>query len=145
MQLLTRAESPAHVFQIIYQRFPVPPAVVFYDRSCQLHTYVVKREPHHFQNTIFRIDITHAQTHTACAETYDPKLFRNDKAHSSKHTEVNTQICEQTNSLLTKIRGVSGFMTQERFMLFNRLLLYKHNIQKKDAIKQKQKSQVLKA
>lgn len=130
-QLLTKPESPAHVFHLLYQRMQRPPGLLFYDRACQLHTYSLKREPFHFQDTIFRVDITHATNHVACADTYNPKKFRAHNTHASKYTYINSQICEQTNALLKKIRGVSGFMTQERFLLFNRLLLYRHNINKK--------------
>lgn len=127
---MTKAESPAHVFNIFFQRFPSPPALIHYDRSCQLHVYALKREPFFFQSTIFRVDITHAQTHKACSKTYDPKTFRQRKLHSSKYAYINSQICEQTNSLLKKFRSMCGFMTQQNFLLFNRLMLYRYNREK---------------
>lgn len=131
--LLKDFESPRHVFEVLYDRFEVPPKVVFYDRACQLHTYIQRREPAAYRDMVLRLDTLHALTHTKCSCGYDPRIYRSRRVHGSKDNAVyvNSQICEQENSKLRWLRTPSAFMCQETFLKFTRLFMARRNLEVK--------------
>ncbi len=66
-----------------------------------------------------------------CFPGYDCMLYRQYLFHSTDANApyINTQICEQENSVLAWLRTPAAFMTQERFLTYVR---YEHNRQGKE-------------
>jgi hypothetical protein len=52
-------ESPRSVFEVLWTRWPTPPAVVIYDNACNLSIYCHMRESWYFRDTKFIIDRLH--------------------------------------------------------------------------------------
>jgi hypothetical protein len=126
-------ESVAHVFNIFFMRMQKAPKMIIYDRACQLAVYCLKRAPNYFANTIFRIDALHFKTHIDCSDGYDVETYQQDDMVSSNDnaTFIDKQICEQNNAVLKNIRVQCAFMTQDRFLIYTRLLIYYFNLAKK--------------
>jgi hypothetical protein len=97
-----------------------------------IEKYTQLREPYMFRDTVFRIDITHYNNHVNCSEGYDMKTYRKQETHASAQNKayINSQVCEQFNAHLVKIRTQVGYMTQEHYMLYTRFFLYQLNQQK---------------
>lgn len=95
-----------------------------------MHAFAIAREPRFFRSTVFRIDINHAKNHTGCGEGYNPAIYRDAHDHSSEGNlpYVNTQIAEEWNNLLTRLRGSVTWMNQENFMLYIAHFLARRNI-----------------
>ncbi len=74
--------------------------LVIYDNACHLQIYYLKREPHFFQNTLFRVDRFHWSNHTACASGLNLAVY----AHL-RH--INSQIADQVaKPVIIHIRGL---------------------------------------
>ncbi len=129
--MLTENESVKHVFDIFLHRFSEAPHLIHYDRGCQLHQYIMHREPIFFRDTICRIDITHYKNHVNCSKGYDPNTYRQVNSYARSDNRINSQVCEQFNSSLKHVRDQVGFMTQHRYLLFTRFFLYQLNQRKK--------------
>jgi hypothetical protein len=136
-ELLAACESVRHVFDLIVNRFEVAPSVIYYDRACQLHTFCLARLPYFFKDTTFKVDITHFPTHVGCSDNYNAAIGRDLAFHSSKDrgSYVNSQICEQTNSKIMRLRLPVGFMTQEMGLRYTRVYLARQNIRREDELK----------
>lgn len=103
------------------------PTVVVYDNACNLQRYVLKRAPHFFRHTAFRIDRLHIFAHKGQVPVLSMvSTCVNESQHMSfsgaavlqpdeypAHMPVadgiglkmlNTQVAEQVNSLLESIR-----------------------------------------
>lgn len=96
------------------------PKVVIYDFACALHEYCLNRLPAFFKDTLFLVDRFHWYNHVACALTYSLKLY----AHLNN---LNSQIAEQNNSALQRVKGSVSRMTQPAFMMMLRLFFSKWN------------------
>jgi len=108
--LMRNHESPNMPFTILLTRFPKAPEIVIYDNSCHLLSYCLNRQPNHFKNTLFLIDRFHVKNHTTCSQ-YGFNISRHlGLGH------VNTQIVEQKNSVLAKLRSQLSYMRVESFM-----------------------------
>jgi len=92
------AESERTVHNLIYSRFPSAPEIIIYDNSCNLHKFVMFREPQFYLDTIFVLDRLHENSHGTCSPVYAP-----DKYIQLRQT--NTQIAEQKNSLYVQKRA----------------------------------------
>ena len=111
---------------------------MFYDRACKLHVYALKREPWFFRSTIFRVDILHYLNHVGCAESYNPRVYRQTGMHSSSTAGpyVNSEAAEQANARLRLIRNPAAFMTQDNYMWFVRRFLGQFNALKIASVRQ---------
>ena len=109
-EVMARCESPKIPFQIFTTRFPHPPRVIVYDNACKLHQYCLNREPQHFQNTLFLVDRFHWKGHTGCSSGYNLDMYRGQQLRA-----LNSQINEQANADLQKIRGQLAYMTAANF------------------------------
>ena len=84
-------EGRKDVFSSLYKYLEKPPEHIFYDFACQLHEYCLNREPELFKNTRFWHDLFHSIGHV---------YGINFKSGHVRDLEgVNTEICEQWNSL----------------------------------------------
>ncbi len=90
-------------------------AVFVYDNACKLHQYCLHREPRLFQNTLFLgacflVDRFHWRGHNGCSSGYNLHLYGEPNLKS-----LNSQVNEQTNADLQKIRGQLAYMTPLKF------------------------------
>jgi hypothetical protein len=117
---LTNPESPKHPFEIFLTRYDTPPSLVIYDNSCKLHTYALYREPHFFRHTKFLVDRLHFRKgHTACSLGYSMDSYRTNRDIRM----TNSQINEQANAGLQRLKGQLAYMTPDNFMYHIRLYL----------------------
>ena len=124
-EVLQPCESPKHPFQIFKTRFPRPPLLIIYDNACRLHVYCLNREPHFFENTRFAVDRFHWRGHIGCSKGYSLD------AYSQKRIKgINSQVNEQANSGLQKIRGQLAYMSVENFRIHCSLFLALKNMDK---------------
>ena len=121
--LIHGAEGRNQPFSFLTTHFQRAPRVVMYEFACALQEYCLNREPAFFRDTRFLVDKFHWYNHQACARSYNANLY--DDA-----SFLNTQIAEQCNSALIKIRASIGQMTQAHFMFTVRLFLDVWNCRK---------------
>ena len=65
------AESPRTIFDVLYTRFPEAPPVFCMDNGCNLHEFMLNREPEYFRRTEMYIDEPHFRGHKRCCEAYN--------------------------------------------------------------------------
>ena len=109
-EVMAQCESPKLPFQILFTRFPQAPHVIVYDNGCKLHVYCLNQEPGYFQNTLFLVDRFHWRGHTGCSSGYNLDLYGEPLLKT-----LNSQINEQANADLQKIRGQLAYMTPANF------------------------------
>ena len=121
-------ESPKHPFEIFRSRFETAPDVIIYDNACKLRQYCLNREPLFFKNTLFVMDRFHWKGHVGCTSGYSLDTYR----LSVDLRSINSQVNEQANAGLQRIRGQLAYMTLDNFMFTVSLFLC---IKNKDKIK----------
>ena len=110
-EVLQTCESPKHPFHIFKTRFSHAPLII-YDNACRFHVYCLNREPHFFENTQFAVDRFHWCSHIGCSKGYSLD------AYSQKQIKgINSQVNEQANLGLQKIRGQLAYMSVENFKI----------------------------
>ena len=62
-RLMDTPESPKTAFDFLMCYLRKMPRIVIYDNACNLHNYVLRREPRRFKHTRFLIDRLHAPGH----------------------------------------------------------------------------------
>ncbi|XP_070550589.1 uncharacterized protein [Ptychodera flava] len=112
-------ESPAVAFRILKRRFSKAPRIVIYDNACKLHQYCLNREPAFFKNTMFLVDRLHWCNHTGCSSGYNMKTYRDNK----EIVELNSQICEQMNASISRIKSQLAYMLPDNFVFHAALFL----------------------
>ena len=110
-EVMQSCESPRHPFEIFRRRFHTAPRVIIYDNACKLHQYCLNREPNFFANTLFVVDRFHWRGHVGCSSGYCLDTYK----HMSLK-EINSQVNEQANAGLQRIRGQLAYMTPQNFM-----------------------------
>lgn len=134
-QAMKDFEGPMTAFDILYRRFPEPPGIVIYDNACALHRCCMKHAPAHFSRTKFYVDRVHWCGHKGCHEGYCMNSYDNNTpVLDGKLTlgQINSQVCEQTNSKLELIVTQTKYMSEDNYMAYIKLFLYMSN---EDAIK----------
>ncbi len=114
------AEGRNEAFSFWYKYSAVAPKVVVYDFACALHGYCLNRQPEHFKDTVFLVDRFHWKSHNACARSCKLAMY-------SQFKGLNSQVAEQCNSALTRIRRSVSQMRQNTCMTSVRLFLYVWN------------------
>ena len=99
-------ESPQTIFDIIFDRFEVPPSMIIYDNACHADSYCLGRQPAWFANTSWMIDRVHQAGHVRCSEAYNLDTYFGNMMLEL----LNTQVAEQFNSILRKHSKVLKFM-----------------------------------
>ena len=108
------------------------PEEMFYDFSCQLEEYCLNREPGYWKKTRFFHDTFHGFCHH-CAIVYTSSRLK------ILH-KANTEICEQTNAFLQRIRFSARAMSMNKFNHFLQFFLHQwseikyENFRKKFAV-----------
>ena len=59
------------VFETLLCRFPHPPKSICMDNSCNLHDFILNREPEHFKDMHMYIDEAHFRGHKHCSPAYN--------------------------------------------------------------------------
>ena len=109
--LMDSCESPRMPFEILKTRFKVPPKIIIYDNACKLHSYCLNREPIFFKNTKFFVDRFHFKGHKGCSEGYSLNSYVTIDKQA-----INTQVNEQANAGIQKLKGHVSYMTVKNFM-----------------------------
>uniref|UniRef100_A0A7M5XNQ1 Uncharacterized protein n=1 Tax=Clytia hemisphaerica TaxID=252671 RepID=A0A7M5XNQ1_9CNID len=108
-QVMEKEESPNIPFTIFKTRLPTAPKYIIYDNACHLHTYALNRDPLYFQWTKFLVDRFHWRNHTACSLGYNMAFY-------SFLEKINSEINEQENAKVKKLKSQLAYMTPERFI-----------------------------
>ena len=121
--MIPNAEGRDEAISFLFKYFPVAPKVVVYDFACALQDYCLNRQPAHFRNTMFMVDRFHWYNHVSCARSYNLSLYPECEL-------LNSQVAEQCNSALKRIKCSVGQMKQVTFMFSVRLFLEMWNQRK---------------
>ncbi|XP_052683945.1 uncharacterized protein LOC128168947 [Crassostrea angulata] len=119
-QIMENNESPNVPFTFIRTRFLTAPSVVIYDNACNLHAYFLNRDPLFVQNTTFAVDNLHWRNHKSCSKIYHAKNI-------PLLDGVNTQMVEQNNSKLRKLKSQLSYMNHQNFMSHLKFFLWHCN------------------
>ena len=125
-EVLQRCESPRHPFRIFKSQFSRPPQLIIYDNACRLHVYCLNREPQFFKGTRFAVDRFHWRGHVGCSKGYSLDAYIDRQVKG-----INSQINEQANSGLQRIKGQLAYMGVENFIFHCSLFLAIKNMDKK--------------
>ena len=129
-----------HMFSVL---FISAPDVAIYDNGCNLHAYVLNREPAYFKKTWFLVDRFHWRNHTGkrpiaiaflllkvchvldvsltgCSIGYEMNRY-------PQFQSINSQVVEKANSIIQKIKGPLAYMNAENFMIHLKLFLWYRN------------------
>ena len=126
--ILPFAEGRDEAYSFLVSYFKIAPRVIIYDFACSLQEYCLNRAPAFFKNTLFLVDRFHWCNHKACAPSYNLSLY----AHLDF---VNSEVAEQVNSVLSRLKSRLSQMGQLAFMLTMRLVLNVVNDKKHAAIR----------
>ena len=122
--MVPTSEGRKDPFSSAFLYMDTAPSEVFYDFSCQLEEYCLNREPRFWRNCRFYHDIFHGFTHK-CSAMY------NSKRVTPLWSGVNTEICEQFNSYIQKLKFSARSMSQSHFMFFLQFFIHQWNMKKK--------------
>ncbi|XP_041931359.1 uncharacterized protein LOC121694974 isoform X1 [Alosa sapidissima] len=115
--IMEQVESVNVAFSILRSRFTKCPEVVIYDNACQLHTYAIRRDPQFFNKTWFLVDRLHWRNYSGCNAGYQLDVYL-------QHQDINSQLAEQSNSLLKKLKSQLSYMNRDNFIGHLRLFLW---------------------
>lgn len=121
--IIPNAEGRDEAFSFLTKYFPKAPKVIVYDFACALEEYCLNRAPEFFKDTLFVVDNFHWRNHVSCGLGYC-------MARYTFLSNVNSQVAEQCNSALKKIKPALGRMLQSNFMAAIRLFLHSWNVSK---------------
>ena len=113
---MQRHESPRTPFHVFYNRFDTAPAIIIYDNWCNADKYFRAREPHFFLHTRGYIDRLHFCNHCGCQVAYGMSKY-------PSLAPINSQVCEQCNSVIKRVVVQVAFMTAPRAMVFMRVFV----------------------
>ena len=94
---------------------------IIYDASCRVKEYGLNRELKRFMSIRITTDEFHQVNHKSCSAT-----FRSSKYVSLE--KVNSEACEQTNSVLRKIASSTTYMSPSLYMRVLTLFMANLNI-----------------
>ena len=124
-EVMCRCESPQVSFSIFTSRFEMPPKTIVYDNACKLHVYCLNREPALYKNTRFFVDRFHWKGHVGCSRGYSLESYA-----SVNTKKINSQVNEQANSGLQRIKAQLAYMKPDNFLFTLSLFLSIINVDK---------------
>lgn len=132
--IVPSSEGRKDPFSSAYLYMETSPSEVFYDFACQLEEYCLNREPHFWQNCRFYHDIFHGFSHK-CPFVYSAK-----RVPALVNAGINSEICEQFNAYIQKIKFSARSMTQSHFMFYLQFFIHHWNEKKRLKLKEVQRS-----
>ena len=127
--LLPGSEGRKDPFYSLYKYLPEPPEEVFYDFGCSLSEYSLNRAPSYSKHIRFWHDIFHGFAHKC------PFVYRSNRLPGMK---VNTEICEQFNAFIQRIKYTGSHLSQSHFCFFMQFFIKVWNDRKTALFKKKQ-------
>ena len=121
--IIPSSEGRKDPFASCFLHMANPPDEIFYDFACQLEEYCLNREPQFFLKTRFWHDIFHGYSHKC------PPVYRSNRIQSLNH--LNTEICEQFNSFIQRIKHSARSMSASRFSFFLQFMIHQWNERKR--------------
>ena len=117
------------------------PTTIIYDNACNLHNYCLNREPRFFQESWFVVDRFHWHNHTCTLESlaictilltvhYKACSIGYNMAKYPQFATINSEVVEQANSMIKRIKGSVSYMTAQNFMNHLKFFFWYHNKQK---------------
>ena len=122
LHLIAGGEGRKDPFSALYKYMEEPPTDVFYDFACQLSEYTLNREPGFFCCTRFWHDLFHGVTHKCAGNFKSQRVCGLDG--------INSEICEQWNSLLQCIKYTASHLSQAHMMFFAQFFIFMFNQEK---------------
>lgn len=92
--------------------------MIVYDNACKLHQYILNREPNHFKSTKFLVDRFHWKGHVGCSSGYNLNKYPGFDMGA-----INSQVNEQANAGLQRIKAHISYMKEDNFMFHVKLFL----------------------
>lgn len=129
LKIMDKCEGPSMLTDMLFTRLNSGPRMVVYDNACNTHRHCIKWQPGFFQNTRFCIDRIHKYNHHGCGPGYqldqlDPRELLVDNVTVSA---LNSQVAEQCNSLLERIRTQVAYLKHENVMSYVKYFLAMRN------------------
>jgi hypothetical protein len=121
--VIPTAEGRNEAYSFLTGYFTKAPQVIIYDFACNLQEYCLNRAPSFFKNTLFVIDKFHWGNHTSCSLGYCMNAY-------THMVNTNSQLAEQCNAAIKKIKPALSRMLQVNFMTSLRLFLHSWNLKK---------------
>ncbi|KAK9917089.1 hypothetical protein WJX75_000796 [Coccomyxa subellipsoidea] len=117
-KFMVNKEGPATAFELFLTRLQAGPKMVVYDNACNLHRYALRRAPKFFADTAFRIDRLHIYNHHGCSSGYNLAKYPQDMqlVDGMPLRKLNTQVAEQCNSILDRVRTQVAYMLHDNGM-----------------------------
>lgn len=130
--------TPIYSKLMSYLLHSTAPATIIYDNCCNLHNYCLNREPDFFKEAKFLVDRFHWSNHTgkdfntAHNAELDVYLYVGCSSGYNLATYpqcagINTQVVEQANSTLSRIKSSLAYMTPKHFMAHCKLYIWYRN------------------
>ena len=115
-------ESPSMLFNLVMTRFEddYNPHII-YDALCLAKEYGYNRELKRFMSISITTDCFHEANHKTCSTSFRTSEY-------VKLMNVNSEVCEQTNSALRKITSSTTFMSPSMYLRSLTLFLADINI-----------------
>ena len=128
-EIMRRCESPRVPFSIFTSRFNTPPKSIVYDNACKLHVYCLNREPALYKQTRFFVDRFHWRGHVGCSRGYSLDSYQSMDVRS-----INSQVNEQANAGLQRIKAQLAYMKPDNFNFTLSMFLCITNMDKVNAL-----------
>ncbi|KAK9807209.1 hypothetical protein WJX73_009167 [Symbiochloris irregularis] len=121
--LMADAESPKTVFDTLFTKWQTAPKTFCMDNGCNVHQYILNREPDFFKDMKVFIDQMHYNGHTACSPAYST---------GSYEWFTNSPLAEQKNAILGMMQTQAAHMNQTTFLVYLRYAIYRLNQRQMD-------------
>lgn len=116
---ILNCEGSKDPFSVLYQYLEKAPEAFIYDAGCIFSEYAHNREPKYFRDTEFFHDNWHGRAHK-CPYCFDVRRIESLRS-------INTEICEQFNAYLMKIRYSARAMSQTHFVFHLSFFIHRWN------------------
>ncbi len=127
--IIVNSEGRKDVFTPVFLYKNIAPKELFYDFSCQLEEYCLNREPKFWRCCRFWHDVFHGFSHK-CPYVYCSKRIRCLES-------ANTEICEQFNAYLQKIKYSGRSMSETHFIFYLQFFIHKWNEERRKEYEKK--------
>lgn len=113
-----------------YTRLSAGPRMLVYDNACNVHRHCIKWQPAFFKHTMFRIDRIHKFNHHSCGSGYflDNDISEDVLVPGVTVSSLNSQMAEQRNSVLERIRTTITYMSHENAFAYMKYFLAQTNM-----------------